>query len=730
MSSQLNSVAEKVRKGGNQGGNQGGNRKSVVPTFDNHLKISALSDEKVWLTVHDGSHLLDVTTRAIKKACKAGKYVTRFVQGNGGMQYQIALSSLPEKAQKRWEMERLSEMDRDLNRTSTDMVKQDQEFDVLDLEELQRMYCESPDYNRKKYDKYYHFFHNAGYFVNRYLPPYSKLLKLIEAWNEHPDHQQLTYKSVVRVEKELREHGYSAFFGNYGQSAGVHLSFARLDTPVANHLFQTFRTNYLKASAPTIEVCYRLVKMEAKRLGVDVALLPSSVSFDRAVKSELVRKYGVSPASALYRARNGADAWARKFGNYCDRNDDDLVAGSTWVFDHMQVDQMVKAPDGTLRRFWVTGIVDMRSWKFLYYSLNTLPPCTDDIKLAYIGAVVKYGAPEIAYMDNGKDFRSRDFSGQNRKIRVQYQEQFLGSVLGMTGVNEIKFAIKYNAKAKIIERVFRKLHNNLERVIGDGYTGSNPTQRTKELSAMIKSGNVMSYEEFIAAMDTVITMMNETPMTRKRETTNGMTPDEVFMKFGEPLPAVDPDVLYRLTGRMSSMRQVGRNGFEDSEVSKVLGYKALYWGDWMLAWQGNGDRVYARRDLESPDVAFFYTENDHRYLGPGHLDYFQTMAIAKSGEDSDQVSRVIGAVQGHNRMVTAAIKTKGGSTGRDILTAASGDSLQLISGQARVPNENQVSAKTGTDGGLLTPAERDRRNMELLRREDEMRRQSGVDNYW
>jgi hypothetical protein len=116
----------------------------------------------------------------------------------------------------------------------------------------------------------------------------------------------------------------------------------------------------------------------------------------------------------------------------------------------------------------------------------------------------------------------------------------------------------------------------------------------------------------------------------------------------------------------------------------------------MLAWQGNGDRVYARRDLEAPEVAFFYSERDSRYLGAGYLDYFRTAAIARPGAESARVSEVMESIAGHTKMVARAVKTDGGATGRDILTAAAGASLQLMQGEARVPK--QVEAKTGTDG--------------------------------
>lgn len=696
-----------MSKGSNQGSNQGSNRMITVATSCKSINSSMLAVSDVWLTAKECCNLLGKSGQAIRKACKAEKYTTRLVQGNGGLQYQILLQSLGDSAVKRWEKLQLERVDLEVGRSDEALVPGVDEVDVLDLDELQRLYCESPDYNRKKYEKYYPFFMDAGYFSTRSLPTYSRLVEMIDVWNANPEHQKLTYKSVVRVEKELREHGYRAFFGSYGQSAGVHLSFSKIDdSAVANHLYQTFRTNYLKASAPTIQTCYRLVQLEAKRVGADVSKLPSATSFDRAVKSELVRKFGVSPASALYRARFGADAWARKFGNYCDRDDDGLLAGNTWVFDHMQLDLMVKTPDGSVRRFWLTGICDLKSWKLLYYSLNVAAPCTDDIKLAYIGAVSMYGAPERVYLDNGKDFRSKDFSGQTKKVRVAYSELFLRSVLGMTGVEEIKFAIPYNAKVKVIERLFRKMHDNFERVIGDGYTGSTPTARTKELAEVIKRKDVLSYEELIFCLDHFVQWMNDQPMQRKRTELSGLSPNEVFQKFGEQRPAVDAEVLYRIAGRMSSMRQVGRNGFEDSEVSKNRGYRAIYWGDWMLAWQGNGERVYARRDLDSPDVAFFYSEQDHRYLGAGYLDYFRTMTIAGSSEESARVSQAIGSIQGHNRRVAAAIKPNGGTTGRDILTAAAGESLQLITGEVRVPKQKQIAKRTGTDDVSNAPWKR------------------------
>lgn len=56
----------------------------------------------IFLTANEAANLLQVTKRAIQKSCKAGKYTIRKVDCNGGERYEIALSSLPETAQKKY----------------------------------------------------------------------------------------------------------------------------------------------------------------------------------------------------------------------------------------------------------------------------------------------------------------------------------------------------------------------------------------------------------------------------------------------------------------------------------------------------------------------------------------------------------------------------------------------------------------------------------------------------
>lgn len=93
-------------KGANLGANFLGKVRTENQVFL-HKGANFLDD--IFLTKKEVAVLLGVTERAVQKACKAGKYRTILVNGNGGMQYRVALSSLPPHAQIKWLRENLEQ---------------------------------------------------------------------------------------------------------------------------------------------------------------------------------------------------------------------------------------------------------------------------------------------------------------------------------------------------------------------------------------------------------------------------------------------------------------------------------------------------------------------------------------------------------------------------------------------------------------------------------------------
>ena len=694
-------------------GNQGRNLSRQVPAVSNGNENQGLAKQDVWLTVKEAGKLLEITDRAVKKNCKNRKYVTEMVQGNGGKQYRILLSSLPKKGQINWRKERLNVFEQEIFGEPSAS---------LDLTELSELYLRIPEYNRRKYDKYYPFFQSVGFFEDLKLPRLSELKELIVCWNKEHAVYPLGLKSVYKLAKEIREKGVEAFFGGYGQNRGEHRSFADLkkqglDTVV----FGTFRKTFLQSSAPSIRQCRELAAEVAVRAGFSSAdKLPSASAFLNRLYDELEREYGVSGKAAAYRARHGLAAYERKYGHYLDRDDSDCPAAYAWVFDHAQLDIMVKTPENKrLVRFWISGVLDMRSWKLLYYVLKTSTPNSQDIIDVYLGAVARYGVPNTVYLDNGKDYRSKDFSGRTRKVRIEHDETWMRSVLGQTGVARVIFAIPFNARAKRIERWFLKLHEGFERVLCKGYTGTNTQARTDELKRVIRRGDVLSYEDFVVLLDLFIDDLNNRK-TDKRSKLQGFTPNEAFSRFFEERPMLGQDVLISLMGRTGNARKVGRNGYEDAEVSKRVGYKALYWGTWMSVWKGKKETVYPRRDLARPEKAYFFSEHTHEFLGVGYLDFFRVRSLAEAAEEQRILTDAWASVNDERKLVKHAIEApSAGLNGLQVFQMRLSDQKGLrISGSGSIKKNMLLhSRNTGTDGDLPGINELDDLNERMIRSE-------------
>ena len=695
-------------------GNHGGNLSKTVPAISNENENKGLVKQGVWLTVKEAGKLLGITDRAVKKNCKNAKYVTEMVNGNGGKQYRILLSSLPKKAQMKWRKERLDAFDRGMPAA----------YASVDLAELPELYLRTPIYNRRKYDKYYPFFQSVGFFEDLKLPRLSELKELIRHWNEEHAMQPVGLKSVYKLAKELREKGVEAFFGGYGQNRGEHWSFADLKKQGLDSIvFGTFRKTFLQPSAPSIRQCRELAVEVAVRAGFPAAdKLPSASAFLSRLYDDLEREFGVSGKAAAYRARHGLAAYERKYGHYLDRDDSDCPAAYAWVFDHAQLDIMVKTPEHNgLVRFWISGVLDMRSWKLLYYVLKTSVPNSQDIIDVYLGSVARYGVPNTVYLDNGKDYRSKDFSGRARKVRIGHDETWMRSVLGQTGVARVIFATPFNAKAKRIERWFLKLHEGFERVLCEGYTGTNVQARTDELKRTIKRGDVLDYEDFILMLDLFIDDLNN-KKTDKRNKLEGLTPNEAFSRFYEERPMLGKEVLISLMGRTGNARKIGRNGYEDIEVSKRIGYKAVYWGQWMSVWKGKKEAVYPRRDLTQPEKAYFFGEDTHEFLGVGYLDFFRVRSLAEAEGEQRVLRDAWASVKDERKFVKHAIEApSAGLNGLQVFQMRLSDRKGLrIFGNGKVKEQLSLKSRsTGTDGCPAGVNERDDLNEKIIKAEAE-----------
>lgn len=204
-------------------------------------------------------------------------------------------------------------------------------------------------------------------------------------------------------------------------------------------------------------------------------------------------------------ARLGNSAWEKGYMPKIRREKPSQV-NAVWFGDHHQFDVIVSY-NGKPVRPWLTAWLDARS-NCLIGTTICIKPNTQTILKALDSGISKkvnspfYGLPEMLYIDNGKDYRSKKLEGvEYRKL----QEDEIGKLnidldddhgmLKALGIGVIH-ALPYRAWSKTIERVFGTIERRFIQGILPGWCGHNPVVRPESLNRDIKDGNILTYEQF------------------------------------------------------------------------------------------------------------------------------------------------------------------------------------------------------------------------------------------
>jgi transposase InsO family protein len=159
------------------------------------------------------------------------------------------------------------------------------------------------------------------------------------------------------------------------------------------------------------------------------------------------------------------------------------------VMDHRRLDVfcLLKTREGwQLARPWLTAAIDMRTRKWLAWSI-VATPSSDSIATVLKRVFIDHGLPKALYWDNGKDFICEWFEGSSRKQRqaaaVGELDTAWRGVLGTLGIR-VHHAIVRNARAKLIEPNFNRI-SNFDRTLPE-WCGHNPSARPERFELMVK----------------------------------------------------------------------------------------------------------------------------------------------------------------------------------------------------------------------------------------------------
>jgi len=609
-----------------------------------------------WLPVKEVAELLGHSSAApLRRDLRLGKYSHKFEEGPTGRQYRIDLGSLPKEVQaKYWKLHLQSE--------ALTVESPSEEVDV----EME-IYHKAPAWARKKADKYLAIIRAAHGLKG------DELKAFVNDWNQkHPD-MTTSYPRVLAARKEYQEEGLSALLAGYGHRMG--------QTSVREEWYEYYRSLYLKEGGPSSFSCWFQTLGFAVKLDPTLSefTFPSYKAFERLLENRI-------PEDAIYLARNGHSRWYRKYASYVDRDFSQVEVGKCWVSDHAQVDVMVMHNSKPCFP-WITVWRDLKSGKWIGWYLHADAPDSDDIFQSFFYAARDYGLPSDIIIDNGKDYRSKDFAGGRKMQKVTVEQSYAGSLTTGLGI-QVHYALPYNAQTKPIERDFLKQKEWFSKHM-PGYRGGNVVERPEGLEDELRAGKIMSLTECGKLLDVYITeVLNCMPSQGK--VLKGLSPNAYWQANIKSIRRVGPEALKMFCMRIKGSVAIGRNGVKDSELG------VTYWGEWMAGIKGQ--HVYLRRDIKAfQDAWVFHAETDE-YLGRAVM-VESLNAIVRNDVDKSKLKNLMALKRHDLKIKRELIRTEERPTPEEALQ-------HMAAGAAALTASRQNSSAQPTEIFQITPLDK------------------------
>ena len=387
-------------------------------------------------------------------------------------------------------------------------------------------------------------------------------------------------------------------------------------------VWQAFLYYYLDQAQHPIQKCLEYTKLWAQELRPDLYTeIPSYSAFYRRLDREL-------PEGVKVLGREGHKAYSDRCAPYIRRTYEDIASNEWWIADNHTFDVMVRDRDGKLHRPYLTAFLDARSGIFTGWHI-TDNPCSDATLVALRKGILRYGIPDNIYVDNGREFLTFDIGGLGHRKKKPKDGVELFEPPGVfkrLGI-EMTNAIVRNAKAKIIERRFLDVKNDLSRLF-ETYTGGNVLEKPERLKTVLRKDAVYTDEEFREYVEMVLEYY-----FNLQEYNGAVTEDRGKLKmdvFNEHLHrkrTASAEELHLMLMRSSRPQKVGRRGVH----LDISGTHIDYWNDDFLFLM-QGQTVYFRYDPDDLSEVRIYDLKD-RYLMSVPADNTAVLSYNSSKEE-------------------------------------------------------------------------------------------------
>lgn len=445
---------------------------------------------------------------------------------------------------------------------------------------------------------------------------------------------RLSEDSLYRHWKAWRDQDYAALIDKRGKARKGR--YAMDDT-----IWDCFLSYYLDQAQHPIERCVHYTGLWCKKERPDLlAGMPSYSSFYRRLQTDL-------PESQKILGREGEKAYDDRCAPYIHRLYDDMESNDYWVADNHTFDIITASDEGKAHRLYLTAFFDARAGIFTGLTV-TNNPCSDATLYALRKGIIKYGIPRNIYVDNGREFLTHDVGGlghrQKKSTAGLIEPPGVFKRLGITMIN----AQVRNAKAKIIERRFLDVKNQLSRIFST-FTGGNVVEKPECLKDVLKAGNIPTDRELVTAVeDTLTYYFNEQPYGGSVAADRGKPRIEVYRRHLSTKRVASEEDLYLMMMRSSRLQAVGRRGVHLT----ISGCRLDYWNQELLGSQYFGKQVYIRYDPEDLASVRLYDTKD-RYIMTVPVD---SEAVSRYGAGRDELRAARQKIAGVKKAAKLSLK--------------------------------------------------------------------------
>lgn len=409
---------------------------------------------------------------------------------------------------------------------------------------------------------------------------------------------------------------------------------------IDNNIWQCFLYYYLDQVQHPITACYNYTEQWAKQKCPELLPLPDISTFYRHVKSEI-------PIPVQILGREGEKAYRDRCGLYIRRSYEQMASNEWWIADNHTFDVMVKGSNGKPKRVYLTAFIDARSGIFTGAYVTQSPSSQATITALRKG-ILKYGIPDNIYVDNGREFLTGDVGGLGHRQKKSTKDKFIPPpIFERLGINMTNALVR-NAKAKLIERRFLDVKNQVSRLF-DSFTGGNVLEKPEQLKMILKNGEYIDEAAFTRQIEDILTYyLNEQPYGGSVLADKGKTCAQVYADRLHTKRVASAEDLHLMLMRSSKAQKVNRRGVQLTVCGRKLDY---YNDELLLNWFGK--QVYYRYDPEDISCVRVYDLKD-RYITTAPCD---DVTISEYGASKEKVTEAMREVRRHEKIAKESLKS-------------------------------------------------------------------------